>query len=110
MRKAMVLFYGVLAMAVLLLVSGTAPGTAGAETAGVSAAVSFGKIFWKQWGDGNAELASYDLTLPRYGQARQGVAVSIVIPDRWVGSPRCAVPRILSPSLTPRWVSNSWRL
>ena len=34
-------------------------------------------IFWKTWGDGFAELTSYDLKYPRYGASRQGTAVSL---------------------------------
>ena len=34
--------------------------------------LAFGDEFWKQWGDGKGELAGYDLTIPRYGQLRQG--------------------------------------
>lgn len=37
--------------------------------------------FWKIWGDGNAELAGYQLTYPRYGQLRQGTAVSIFVSE-----------------------------
>ena len=93
MRKATVLLSGALVMAVLLLVSETVSGTAGAETSVTSTGVSFGKTFWKQWGDGNAELASYDLTLSRYGQARQGMAVSIVIPETFSNTLRVKADR-----------------
>jgi hypothetical protein len=37
--------------------------------------------FWKTWGDGQAELAGYDLTYPRYGQLRKGVAVTIFVSE-----------------------------
>ena len=37
--------------------------------------------FWKTWGDGQAELASYDLTEPHYGKPRQGVAVAIWVSE-----------------------------
>lgn len=37
--------------------------------------------FWKQWGDGQAELAGYDLTMPRYGQPRAGAAVTIFVTE-----------------------------
>ncbi|MEO8131214.1 MAG: hypothetical protein ABJF23_28980 [Bryobacteraceae bacterium] len=37
--------------------------------------------FWKIWGDGQAELAGYDLTYPRYGQLRMGVAVTIFVSE-----------------------------
>jgi hypothetical protein len=35
--------------------------------------------FWQRWGDGRAELAGYDLTTPRYGALRKGVAVTIFV-------------------------------
>jgi hypothetical protein len=37
--------------------------------------------FWKQWSDGQAELASYELTMPRYGQPRNGTAVTIFVTE-----------------------------
>lgn len=37
--------------------------------------------FWKQWGDGQAELAGYDLTIARYGQSRKGTAVTIFVTE-----------------------------
>lgn len=37
--------------------------------------------FWKQWGDGQAEMAGYDLTMPRYGQPRAGTAVTIFVTE-----------------------------
>ncbi len=37
--------------------------------------------FWKQWGDGQAELAAYDLTVPRYGAPRAGTAVTIFVTE-----------------------------
>ena len=41
----------------------------------------FDAVFWKQWGDGQAELSGYDLTFPRYGQPRHGVAVTIFVTE-----------------------------
>lgn len=35
--------------------------------------------FWKQWGDGQAELSSYDLVVPRDGEPRRGVAITIFV-------------------------------
>ncbi len=43
---------------------------------------SFDKGFWDQWSDGAAEMASYALTYPRYGQPREGTAVTIFIPEK----------------------------
>lgn len=37
--------------------------------------------FWKTWGDGHAEIATYDLTYPRYGSPRAGLAVTIFVSE-----------------------------
>jgi hypothetical protein len=37
--------------------------------------------FWRTWGDGQAELASYRLVFPRYGAPREGVAVAIFVTE-----------------------------
>ncbi|MFQ5458020.1 MAG: hypothetical protein ACE5FC_06165 [Myxococcota bacterium] len=55
--------------------------------------VVFGKPFWNQWKDGKAELAAYDLTIPRYGQIRKGVAVTIVIPETFSNALRVKADR-----------------
>lgn len=44
--------------------------------------------FWKQWGDGMAEVATYDLTMPRYGANRRGVAVAIFVTEPFSKSTR----------------------
>lgn len=41
----------------------------------------FDDAFWTHWGDGRAEVSSYDLTFPRYGAARAGVAVAIFVTE-----------------------------
>jgi hypothetical protein len=57
------------------------------ETARVAPAPSqttpspHGPEFWKTWGDGQAELNGYNLTYPRYGQARKGTAVAIFVTE-----------------------------
>ena len=38
-------------------------------------------LFWKQWGDGQAEVSAYDLAMPRYKELRRGVAVSIFVTE-----------------------------
>ncbi len=43
--------------------------------------ITIDATFWKTWGDGQAELAGYDLTYPRYGQMRKGVAVTIFVSE-----------------------------
>lgn len=51
------------------------------DPAVLEAAPAFESSFWRLWGDGQAELAGYDLTYPRYGAARRGVAVSIFVTE-----------------------------
>jgi hypothetical protein len=41
----------------------------------------FDTVFWRHWGDGKAEVAAYDLIEPRYGQPREGVAVTIFVTE-----------------------------
>ncbi len=48
----------------------------------------FGDAFWRHWGDGRAELAGYDLTFPRYGQLRPGVAVAVFVTETFSSSLR----------------------
>jgi hypothetical protein len=47
----------------------------------VYALPSFGDSFWRLWGDGKAELSGYELTIPRYGELRQGVAVTVFVTE-----------------------------
>ena len=51
-------------------------------------APSFGDSFWKRWGDGKGELSSYDLTIPRYGELRQGVAITVFVTETFSNSLR----------------------
>jgi hypothetical protein len=44
--------------------------------------------FWKTWGDGQAELSSYDLIQPRYGAPRRGSAVTIFVTETFSRSAR----------------------
>ena len=48
----------------------------------------FGDAFWKQWGDGKAELAGYDLVFPRYGELRRGMAVAVFVTETFSSSAR----------------------
>lgn len=54
----------------------------------LSAAGLFTADFWKIWGDGQAEIAAYDLTEPHYGKPRQGVAVAIWVSETFSNSAR----------------------
>ena len=37
--------------------------------------------FWAHWGDGKAEIATYDLSFTRYGEVRKGVAAAIFVTE-----------------------------
>lgn len=39
------------------------------------------RTFWSDWGDGQAEISAYELTYPRYGALRSGVAVAIFVTE-----------------------------
>ena len=52
------------------------------------AAPSYDDAFWNAWGDGNAELSTYDLTYVRYGEPRQGLAVAIFVTETFAVDPR----------------------
>ncbi|WP_221435394.1 hypothetical protein [Algisphaera agarilytica] len=52
---------------------------------------TYGSDFSQTWHDGNAEMATYNLTYPRYGELRTGTAVAITVtepfnPDKRVKS------------------------
>ena len=42
--------------------------------------------FWGHWGDGNAEISGYALQYPRYGQVREGTAVTIFVTEDFAES------------------------
>lgn len=44
--------------------------------------------FWEHWGDGQAEVSAYDLTMPRYGELRQGTTISVVVTEPFSDSAR----------------------
>lgn len=44
--------------------------------------------FWKIWGDGQAEVAAYDLTEPHYKAPRRGTVVSIFVSETFSNSAR----------------------
>ncbi|MGH7214910.1 MAG: hypothetical protein ACREIT_09120 [Tepidisphaeraceae bacterium] len=52
------------------------------------AAASFDAAFDRYWGDQKGELAGYDLLAPRYGELRQGVAVTIFVTEPFSNSAR----------------------
>lgn len=56
-------------------------GRASAATLPSTSAPAFDRAFWDLWGDGQAELAGYRLTTPRYGEQRRGHAVAIFVTE-----------------------------
>jgi hypothetical protein len=73
-------------VSVAALVAGSRQRSAAA--ANPVAAPVFGDAFWKHWGDDQAEIATYDLTFPRYGEPRQGVAVTIFVTETFSNDAR----------------------
>lgn len=66
--------------------SGDKPGRANASSA--KAPSPYDAAFWQTWGDGQAEIAAYDLTMPRYGKLRKGSAVAITVSEPFSKSAR----------------------
>jgi len=54
---------------------------AGADDHAAWTPPTYGSTFSETWHDGNAELATYDLTYPRYGELRTGTAVAITVTE-----------------------------
>jgi hypothetical protein len=76
-------------MRILVLLAAAALGAAYWSSRTVQAADDFpGAGFWQVWGDGQAELAAYDLTMPRYGEMKRGTAVSIMVSEPFSSSAR----------------------
>ncbi len=48
----------------------------------------FSESFWSYWSDGQAEMAGYDLTIPRYRDLRHGTAVTIFVTERFSNAVR----------------------
>lgn len=53
---------------------------AGANTTGADRSQA-PEGFWEHWGDGAAEVAGYQLTQPRYGEARSGSVVMVFVTE-----------------------------
>jgi len=61
----------------------------GVEAAAPSTARSqAGPGFWEHWGDGRAEIDTYALVQPRYGEKRSGEAVFIYVTETFVDATR----------------------
>ncbi|MEM9883181.1 MAG: septum formation inhibitor Maf, partial [Planctomycetota bacterium] len=49
---------------------------------------AYGEDFGAVWYDGRAEMASYRLTYPRYGELREGTAVAVTVTEPFNGEQR----------------------
>ena len=77
----MTTFRLVAAVATLLILA-CWPGQGRGQEAGAGErSPAYGQPFWDHWGDGQAELAGYDLTTVRYGEPRRGTAVAIFVTE-----------------------------
>jgi hypothetical protein len=96
----------------LLALALAACGSSQAQSAGHPAprpwaGPSYGEAFRARWMDGRAELAAYDITFPRYGTLREGVAVAITVhegglaPDTLVKVESTSRPNV--PALKLNW-------
>ena len=56
-------------------------GLAAACSGAVVAVAAEGQDFYAHWGDGKAEISSYEVVQPRYGQLRQGYGVLIFVTE-----------------------------
>jgi hypothetical protein len=77
-----------LSLAAVLLAVGPSSGADEKQASSRTGATVFDAAFWKTWGDGNAEVSSYDLVFPRYGKPRQGLAVAIFVTEPFSDSLR----------------------
>src|SRR5713226_4431856 len=75
-----------LAIAVLAVAAQRSVPASGA--APLASSPVFGEEFWKRWGDGKGEVSAYDLTFPRYGELRKGVAVVVFVTETFSNSLR----------------------
>jgi len=72
-----------------LLLLALAWGSTGCESRAAEwTAPNYDDAFWRHWGDGNAELAGYELSYPRYGATRSGTAVAIFVTESFTESTR----------------------
>ncbi len=54
----------------------------------VAVAWSVPEGFWEVWGDGQAEVAAYAVTVPRYGQLRRGEMVVVTVTETFTRGQR----------------------
>ncbi|MBT6435960.1 MAG: hypothetical protein HOK97_12350 [Deltaproteobacteria bacterium] len=66
---------------IFFLVACQSPQIDATEAPAQTPGVGQGDAFWKHWSDGQAEIAGYKLTMPRYSQERAGYAVAIFVTE-----------------------------
>ncbi|GAB4373456.1 MAG: hypothetical protein OHK0021_15610 [Bryobacter sp.] len=66
------------ALAAILFLAGCAKAP---NSASPTPPIAFGKDFWETWGDGHAEISTYEFVIPRYGEPRQGESILIFVPE-----------------------------
>ena len=52
------------------------------------AAPRYDAAFWETWGDGFAEVSTYELVMPRYGEPRDGESIMIFVSETFSESQR----------------------
>jgi len=82
---------GVIASLVLVVLSTVALTKDAVTEAPVTS--PFDRPFWQHWGDGQAEMAGYDLSFPRYGETRKGTAVAIFVTEPFSNAQRVKADR-----------------
>jgi len=65
-----------------------APSQSGNAARKTKAPSPYDAAFWQIWGDGFAEVAAYDLTMPKYNQQRTGTAIAITVSEPFSNSLR----------------------
>jgi hypothetical protein len=69
------------ALAALLVLTGCTASPPPSSAAAKDAAAQYNRDFWETWSDGFAEISTYDLVIPRYGEPRQGEAILIYVAE-----------------------------
>lgn len=70
-----------LTLVALVGCSGEIDDTARAEDFEPRPSQGASQAFWDHWSDGKAELAAYDVTMPRYGEPRDGQVVLVYVTE-----------------------------
>jgi hypothetical protein len=71
----------VVASVVTLLLSACAPSPTLPGKAAVAPRTHYDSAFWDTWGDGFAEVSTYQLLMPRYGEPREGESIMMFVSE-----------------------------